>query len=424
MELNSFTPAQEAGAAMDFVHLHVHSHYSFLQALSTPEELVKAAAGMGQKALALTDTSVCAGFPKFSNDCGKAKVKPILGMEAHVVPDVSKKEKGEPRHSVVLLAKDREGLQNLFRISSEANLDGFYMRPRTDWPHLAASAKGLVCLSAGTRGEAYKLLYERKEEEARASLRRHREAFGGDFYAEIMRHAHTEASITADTRRVMDMLLAMADAEGIPSVATNDVRYCSKEQAQYHDIFMCLERLTCVKAKDRFSLKSEDYHLKSAEEMMAAFAERPDLLERTNEVAAKVGQKLMEFGADCVPGEHIAQGRDPQEFLQEHVYNGLKAKGLFDKSEYRDRVDYELRVFSACRFTKYFLILWEFINDARGKGIRIGAGRGSAAGSLCLYALGVTALDPIKYNLMFERFLSVETVRKVDAEDFGIEVAK
>jgi len=405
---------------MDFVHLHVHSHYSFLQALSTPEELIKAAAGMGQKALALTDTAACAGFPKFSKGCEKAKLKPILGMELTVVPDVTKKEKGEPRYSVLLLAKDKVGLQNLFQLSSEAQLDGFYVRPRTDWKRLSASAKGLVCLTAGTRGEAYKLLFVQKNDEAKASLQRFRELYGGDFYVEIMRQAHTEASIMQDTRRVMDLLLALADAEGIPSVATNDVRYCTRDLAQYHDTFMCLERLTCVKSKDRFNLKSDDYYLKSAEEMVAAFAERSDLVERTAEVAEKIGTGLMEFGADCVPGDHIACGRDPQEFLQEHVYNGLKAKGLFDKKEYKDRVDYELRVFSACKFTKYFLILWEFINDARGKGIRIGAGRGSAAGSLCLYALGVTALDPIKYNLMFERFLSVETKRKVDADDFGI----
>ncbi|MFO7933490.1 MAG: amidase family protein [Bacteroidales bacterium] len=251
----------------------------------------------------------------------------------------------------------------------------------------------------------------------------YKEAFGDDFYAEIMFHRYPgNPGIEEDEKRVMGELFAMARKKDVPCFCSNDVRYCTQDQAAAHDALLCLQPLRCIKDQERFSMNSDDFYLKSETEMNSAFSKHPELLKTTLEIAEKVEGDVMESGGDYVPGEDISGDVPPDQYLRELVVAGMQAKGLYDIPEYRERMEHELKVFSACGYVRYFLVLWDFINNARSKDIRIGAGRGSAAGSLCLYALGVTALDPLKYDLLFERFLSVETVKKITADDFGLEV--
>lgn len=404
---------------MDFAHLHVHSHYSVYHGLPTPEELVSQAKKLGFKSLALTDYGVCGGFIKFSTECKKVGIKPIFGLETHVVPDMNVKEKGGVRRNFVLLAKNRTGYKNLLKISSEAYITGFYHRPRIDLPFLSNHAEGLICSTSNMSGVIPSMIWENNNEGAYKELRRYKEIFGDNFYAEMMRHEYTN-NLTGDEMRVMATLFKMAHKLDIRCYATNDVRYCRREQAKAHDVVLCLDMKRCYKDPSRFSMKSDDFYMKSTEEMAALFPNHPELLSNAAEVAESIEDDVMEMGGNYVPGAHISGGRNPLDFLRDLVYDGMKAKGIADRPEYVERVEFELKVFDACGYVLYFLVLWDFINNARTSGIRIGPGRGSAAGSLCLYALGVTALDPIKYELLFERFLSVDTVYSIGADDFGM----
>jgi len=405
-----------------FIHLHVHSHYSLLKALNSPKELVATASELGFQALALTDFGICGGFPKFATECAEAGIKPIFGLEAYLVPDMKIKEKGERRSNVLLIAKNREGYRNLLDVSTEAHVTGFYNRPRIDFSYLSRHAEGMICATANLSGHIPSLIYAGKHDVASNAMDAYKGVFGDDFYAEIMFHRYPgNPGIEEDEKRVMGELFAMARSKDVRCFCSNDVRYCKKKQAKAHDALMCIQPLRCLKDQERFSMNSDDFYMKTAQEMASVFSKHPELLKTTLEIVEKVEDDVMESGGDYVPGEDISSDVPPAQFLRELVIAGMQARGIYDKPEYRERMEHELRVFSACGYVRYFLVLWDFINNARSKGIRIGAGRGSAAGSLCLYALGVTALDPLKYDLLFERFLSVETVQKISAEDFGVE---
>jgi DNA polymerase-3 subunit alpha len=389
--------------------------------LNSPKELVARASEISLPAMALTDFGLCGGFPKFVSECNKAKIKPVLGLEIRIVPDRSVKERGEARRSVLLLAKNRAGYRNLLALCSEGYLTGFYNKPRIDFDFLMAHAEGLICTTSDLFGHIPALLYTGRRDTAIAAIRAYKAVFGDDFYIEIMRHKFFSPAIAEDERRIMDELQNLARDFGVKCFCSNDVRYAVKEDYQAHDVLTCFQGLRCVKDTERPSLKSDDYYLKTPGEMAVAFSDCPELLTTTMEIVDKVDSEVMEAGGDYVPGADISGDHDPEEFLRDLVVDGMKQKGLYDIPEYRERMDFELKVFSACGYVRYFLVLWDFINAARTKKIRIGAGRGSAAGSICLYALGVTKLDPIKYGLLFERFLSVETSKMIEPADFGLE---
>lgn len=403
---------------MDFVHLHVKSHYSMLHALAKPTEIVDAAAKLGQKAIALTDFGLCAGFPKFVKSCKKAGIKPILGMEILMVNDMSVKEKGDSskRKSIVLIARNSAGYRNLLDLSSTSFISGFYQKPRIDPSYLKERTEGLICLTGNIYSHIPSLVWTNESAKAEASMKFYKEVFGKWFFVEILRHP----GFTAEAE-VMAKMETLASKYGVKCVAANDVRYLVKGDAEAHDIFTCLENTKCVKDEGRFRLSGAEYYLKSSEEMCSLFSDKPEYIERTMEIAEAVDVSTMEEEKDGLPGHHISGDVPPEKFLRDLVFNGLKAKGLSDDERYVDRLEYELKVFSVCGYVRYFLVLWDFVANAKSKGIRVGPGRGSAAGSLALYVLDITKLDPIKYDLLFERFLSVDTKYTMDPSDFGVD---
>ena len=405
----------------DFTHLHVHSHYSIFQALPKPKELVAAAAKIGFKALALTDYGLCAGFPGFVVACRKAGIKPLLGYEAYIVPDRMVKEKGEKRFNVLLIAKNRIGYKNLIDISSEGHINGSYFgRPRIDLQYLAEHSKGLVCSTANISGHVPTKIHLNEEDKARAAMGWYKDVFGDDFYAEIMFHKYMKQATQDMEMSVMKRLLEMANSMGVKSFCSNDVRYCTTDQAPCLEAYMCCPKPTRpLKDPRHFSLETNEFYLKTPEEMAQYFS--PELMQTTAEIVEKVDSDILGGTEDYLPRFDVPDGHTEGTFLRSLIYEGMKAKGLYDKPEYRERAEMEMKVFEACNYVKYFLVLWDFVNAAKRNGIIVGPGRGSAAGSLCLYALNITKLDPLEHGLLFERFLSVAVERKIEPADFGLD---
>jgi DNA polymerase III subunit alpha len=402
---------------VEYVHLHVKSHYSMLHALATPSQLVSKASKIGQRAIALTDFGLCAGFPKFAESCKKAGIKPIFGMELFVVKNMDEKEKGDGsrRKSIVLIARTAEGYRNLLDISSESFMRGFYQKPRIDFAYLEKKSAGLICLTGGIYSHIPSMVWVNDMEKADKAMKYYKRLFGEWFFVEITRHPGVP-----EEEQVMKSMEELARRHGVRCVAANDVRYADKSDAEAHDVFTCLENTKCVKDEGRFRLKQPEYYLKTSEEMCALFADRPEYIQASADIAASIEITTIEEGKDCIPGAHISGDRSPSEFLRQLVFDGLKSKGLGNDERYVDRLEFELKVFDVCGYTLYFLVLWDFVANAKSKGIRVGPGRGSAAGSLALYVLDITKLDPIKYDLLFERFLSVDTAYHLEPADFGL----
>lgn len=408
----------------DFTHLHAHSHYSIFQGLPKPDELVAAAAAIGYKALALTDYGLCAGFPGFVVECKKAGIKPILGFEAYIVPDRMVKEKGEKRHNILLIAKDRQGYENLIDISSEGFRNGLYFgKPRIDLGYLAGHSKGLICSTSNISGHIPTKIQLNEEDKARSAMGWYRDVFGDDFYAEIMFHKYSKSAVQEMEMSVMKRLLEIAGSMGIKSFCSNDVRYCRREDASFFEAYICCAPPSRpLQDPRRFSMCSDEFYLKTPAEMAEYFNQ--DLIRTTAEITEKVDSSILGGGNDYLPSFDVPPGHTEESFLRSLIYEGLKSKGLFDKSEYRERAEMEMKVFEACNYVKYFLVLWDFVNAAKNNGIVVGPGRGSAAGSLCLYALNITKLDPLEHDLLFERFLSVAVERKIELSDFGFEIGE
>jgi len=384
--------------------------------------MVQAASDMGMKALAVTDFNMCSSFPKFVRACLAKGIKPILGTEVIVVPDMTVKEKGF-FGNVVLLAKNRTGYRNILKISSESHIKGMYFKPRVDMDLLERHSEGVICMTGSINGHVPTLLFKNEKDEALSVFKEYRRIYGDDFYCQMSVHKYFDKNMEEQERSVMADMYKMATHFGVKCVATNDVRYRYKEQQEPYDVLMCLDtgQYKCVKDDERYKIDSNDFYFKSAEEMLEMYPKHPEFIEETVRLANTIEDDVMEFGGDYVPGLHISGDKPPLEFLREIVLEGMMKKGLAENKEYMDRMEFELKVFEACGYVLYFLILWDFINFANMNNIRVGPGRGSAAGSLCLYVLDITKLDPIKYELLFERFLSIETFRNVDESDFGLE---
>jgi DNA polymerase-3 subunit alpha len=392
-----------------------------MRGLCSPGEIVEVAADMGMRAVAVTDFNMCSSFPKFVKACVKKGIKPILGTEVIVVPDMAVKERGF-LGNVVLLAKNRIGYRNILKISSESHINGMYFKPRVDMALLELYSDGVICMTGSISGHVPTLLFKNEKDDALAAFKEYKRIYGDDFYCQMSVHNYFDSNMQEQERNVMADMYRMATHFGVKCVATNDVRYLRKEQQEPYDVLMCLDtgQYKCVKDDERYKIDSNDFYFKSAEEMLEMYPKHPEFIEETVNVADKIDDDVMEFGGDYVPGSHICGDKPPLDFLRDIVMDGMMKKGLSDKKEYMDRIEFELRVFEACGYVLYFLILWDFINFANNNGIRVGPGRGSAAGSLCLYVLDITKLDPIKYDLLFERFLSIETFRNIDESDFGI----
>ncbi len=403
-----------------FVHLHVHSEYSLLDGAARLKDLVKTAAEMGMPALALTDHGVMYGVIDFYKLAKEHGIHPILGCEVYVatrtrfdrVPHVD-----DSQYHLTLLAENETGYKNLLALVSAAYLEGFYYKPRVDRELLARHSKGLIALSACLAGEVPAAILSGEEEKAREAAEAYREIFGPDnFFLELMDHQMPEQ------QRVNAGLREIARATGIPLVVTNDAHYIRKEDAKVHDILLCIQTGKTVQDENRLRFPTQEFYLKSAAEMAALFPGDPEAVRRTREIAERCRVEL-DFNQMHLPEYRVPDEYDLDSYLKKLCWEGLEQRyhGEIPPGA-RERLEYELQVLCKMGFAGYFLIVQDFVNWARRKGIIVGPGRGSAAGSLVAYALGITSIDPLKYGLLFERFLNPERITMPDIDiDFCFE---
>ncbi|MFD1178344.1 DNA polymerase III subunit alpha, partial [Paenibacillus puldeungensis] len=405
----------------DFVHLHVHSEYSLLDGAARLDELVARAAESGMTALALTDHGVMYGAVPFYKLCKAHGIKPIIGCEVYFTAD-SRKERGsrqdQPIYHLILLAKNETGYRNLMKLSSIGYLEGFHYKPRIDWEVLERHRDGLICLSSCLGGEVPQHLLRGKYDDAKKAALKYKTAFGDDFYLELQDHGIPEQ------KKVNPELVRLSQETGISLVATNDVHYLSKEDAEVQDVLICIGTGKTVGDEDRLKMKTNQLYLKTGMEMAALFPHIPEALENTAKIAAKCELEL-EFGRHILPAfRPIPEGQTAGSYLAYLCRKGLAERyGHLEvwqdeagRGQLEERLGYELEVIGNMGFSDYFLIVWDFIAFAHRQGIKTGPGRGSSAGSIVAYVLHITDVDPIKYRLLFERFLNPERVTMPDID--------
>lgn len=404
---------------MSFTHLHVHTEYSLLDGACRINELVETAARLGQKNLAITDHGVMYGAVAFYKAAKKANIKPIIGCEVYVAPR-SRFDKNHAldsvRYHLILLCKNETGYKNLIKIVSSSWTEGFYVKPRVDEELLRKYSEGLIALSGCLFGEVAQNILAQNEEAALETAVKYNEIFGeGNYYLEVQNHG------MSDELEVISGAVKISYKTGIPLVATNDVHYCKKEDSDIQRVLIAIGTNTVLGEENGLSFEGEDFYLKSEEEMREAFSVCPQAISTTEEIAEKCNFDF-EFGVTKLPLFDIP-GDDHREYLKNSCMNGLNR--LFPEGipkEYVQRLDYELSVIHGMGFDDYFLIVADFISFAKSRGIPVGPGRGSAAGSLAAYSLGITGIDPIKNKLLFERFLNPERVSMPDIDiDFCYE---
>jgi len=405
---------------MAFVHLHVHSEYSLLDSTCRIPELVARAAEQGMPALALTDHGVLSGAVKFYRAAQEAGVKPILGCELYVSPRSRRTRetiKGEPNYyHLVALAQDETGWGNLLSLVSRAHTEGFYYKPRVDLELLDKYSQGLIALSACESGEVQKLLLNGKKTEAKRAAGRLAEIFPGRFYLELQDHGLERS------RRIIRGQLEIADELGLPYVATSDVHYLTPEDQEAHQVLINIQGGKKLGEPDARSFDGDGYHFLTEKEIRSRFRELPQAVDRALEVAERI-ELALSFGEYLLPSFPVPEGYlSPQAYLEQLAWEGAKAKyGDPLPEEVRERLSYELSVIGKMGFASYFLIVQDFVRYAREQGIPVGPGRGSAAGSLVAYVLGITQVDPLRWGLLFERFLNPDRISLPDIDiDFCV----
>jgi DNA polymerase-3 subunit alpha len=400
----------------EFVHLHVHSHYSLLDAMNRLDELAARTRALGMRAIALTDHGNLFGAIEFHRAALSHGVKPIIGCELYVVPDNCETHGPRPDGfergcHLTVLAATADGYRNLVRLASDAYTRGFYYHPRVDHDLLASHADGLIALSGCLSSETSKRFLSGDHEGAANTLRRYRDIFGaGNFYVELQDHG-----IVAQ-KELMAFLMARAKADHMPTVATNDVHYLHSDDAPVHDALLCIGTRSLLRDEKRKRYGSDQFYLKTPEEMRRRFAFDLDAIQRTVEIAERVELEIT-FGKHHLPSFPVPIGEGGEtDHLRRLAEEGLKARAVDDDARYHDRLKIELDVIVRRGFAGYFLIVSDFISEARRRGIPVGPGRGSAAGSLVAYSLGITEVDPIRYGLIFERFLNPERTSLPDID--------
>ena len=405
---------------MNFAHLHVHTEYSLLDGSNKINEYVARVKELGMNSAAITDHGVMFGCIDFYRAAKAAGIKPILGCEVYVAPGSRfDREAGQTEnryYHLVLLAENNQGYQNLMKIVSKAFIDGFYYKPRVDLELLEEYHEGIIALSACLAGEVAKNLTRGFYEEAKKAALRYQEIFGeGNFFLEMQDHGIPEQ------QRVNQQLLRMHQETGIELVVTNDVHYTYDTDVEAHDILLCVQTGKRLQDEDRMRYEGGQYYVKSPEEMLKLFPYIPEALENTQKIADRCDVEI-EFGVTKLPKFDVPAPYTSWEYLNKLCYDGLKERYTENLDELGKRLEYELGVIQKMGYVDYFLIVWDFIRFARDHDIMVGPGRGSAAGSLVSYTLGITKLDPIKYDLLFERFLNPERVSMPDIDvDFCFE---
>lgn len=401
---------------MAFAHLHVHTEYSLLDGACRMERLLDAAKEMGQTAVAITDHGCMYGVVEFYKAAKKRGIQPILGCEVYVARrtrfDKVHELDGENRH-LVLLCENETGYHNLLALVSKAWVEGFYSKPRVDLDLLREHHEGLIALSACLAGEIPRALTRGDYEGAREAALRYEGIFGrGNFYLELQDHG------MAEQKRINPQLIRLSRETGIPLVATNDCHYIAPEDSRMHRVLLCIQTGRTIEDENAMEFGSEEFYFKSEEEMRALFPDVPEAADNTVKIAQRC-QVELEFGKTKLPAFFTPDGSDNLEFFRRLCQEGLiRRYGENPPQEYRDRLEYEIRVISQMGYVNYYLIVWDFIRYARSVGIPVGPGRGSGAGSLAAYCVGITNVDPMRYDLLFERFLNPE---RVSMPDFDID---
>ena len=406
---------------MSFVHLHTHTEYSLLDGSNKINEYVKRVKEMGMTAAAITDHGVMYGIIDFYRACKEEGINPVLGCEVYVAPnsrfDREISHGDDKYYHLILLAENNKGYENLVKIVSAGFVDGFYYRPRVDFEILEKYHEGLICLSACLAGEIPRLLMRGLYEEAKACALKYKNTFGeGNFFLEMQDHGIMEQ------QNVNQQLMRMSKETGIELVVTNDCHYTLASDADSHDVLLCIQTGKKLSDEDRMRYEGGQYFVKSEEEMRSLFPYAIEAIERTQSIADRCHVEI-EFGVTKLPHFEVPQGFDSYSYLCKLCYDGLARR--YDEAQAKElepRLEYELTTIKNMGYVDYFLIVWDFINYARTKGIPVGPGRGSAAGSLVSYTTGITNIDPIKYALVFERFLNPERVSMPDIDiDFCYE---
>jgi DNA polymerase-3 subunit alpha len=411
-----------------FIHLHVHSHYSLLDGLAKIDELIEKAKEYKMDSLALTDHGVMYGAVEFYGKCLAADIKPIIGVEVYVSSG-SRLDKGagkmDRRFHLILLAKNEIGYRNLIQLVTKSHLEGFYYKPRVDRELLEKYHEGLIALSACLQGEVPAAVLDNDIGRAKRVALEHQQIFGKEnFYLEIQDHPNS-----IDQIRTNEGLIKLSKELDIPLVATNDVHYANKEDADVHDVLLCVQTNHTVDEKERMTMKEDDFSFKSTEHMVNAFKDAPEAIKNTLEIAKKCNLKI-ELDKIELPDFPLPEKETADSYLEKLCAEGLAKRfpsTLFDKKgeeqkikEIKERLDFELQTIKKTGFASYFLIVQDVVNWAKKQRIVVGPGRGSAAGSLVSYLLNVTNVDPLKYKLLFERFLNPERISMPDIDlDFA-----
>ncbi len=400
----------------NFVHLHIHSEFSLLDGANRIKDLPVRAKELGMDAIALTDHGAMYGTIDFYKACKKEGVKPIIGCEVYVAPRsrFDKEPNIDNRYNhLILLAKNHQGYQNLSKLVSIGFVDGYYYKPRIDLEVLEKYHEGLICLSACLAGSVNQALLNGDNEKAEEIALWHKRVFGEDYYIEIQNNG-IEEQVLANQK-----LVALARKLDIPLVATNDAHYLKKEDAYNHEVLLCIQTGKRMSDMDRMRFETDELYVKSPEEMIDYFKAFPDAIENTVKIAEKCNVEF-EFGHTILPNYDV-----PEEFATHYDYfkklceDGIKNRyGENPSQEILERMEYELGVIQKMGYVDYFLIVWDFIHYAKTHGIPVGPGRGSGAGSIIAYAIEITDIDPMKYGLLFERFLNPE---RISMPDFDVD---
>ena len=405
---------------MAFTHLHVHTEYSLLDGSAKIGELVSRAKELGFDSLAITDHGVMYGVIDFYKACRKAGIKPILGCEVYVAPESRFDRElsgGDDRYyHLILLAENNTGYENLTRIVSRGFMDGFYYKPRVDKELLRKFHEGIICTSACLAGEVQRFLVKGMYEEAKACALEYQEIFGeGNYFLELQDHGLDEQ------KKVNQGLMRLHHETGIPLVATNDSHYILKEDWEAHDILLCIQTQKKVTDEDRLRYASGQFYLRSEEEMRALFPYAQDACDNTHRIAERCNVEI-EFGVTKLPKFAVPEGYTSETYLEALCEKGFRERYPEADEALKERLRYELNIIRTMGYVDYFLIVWDYINFAKEHGIPVGPGRGSGAGSVVAYSLRITDIDPIRYQLLFERFLNPERVSMPDIDvDFCYE---
>ena len=404
---------------MSFTHLHLHTEYSLLDGACRIPKLVERIKALGMTSCAITDHGVMYGCIDFYSAMKDAGIKPIIGCEVYVCRDRLDKSAANREYShLILLCENNTGYQNLMKLVSEGFLTGYYYRPRIDYNLIRQHSEGLICLSACLSGDLPKLLLQGRYDDAEAYVREMQDIFGEkNFYVEIMDHGIREEKI------VMPRLISLAREMNVPLVATNDCHYLEEKDADAQEVLLCIQTGKTLDDANRMRMDTRQLYVKSEDEMRTLFAACPDAVDRTQEIADRCNVEF-EFGVTRLPHYPVPEGETALSMLTRLTHEGLRERypDAKETDEPWTRLNYELNVITSMGYVDYFLIVWDFIRYAKSQGIMVGPGRGSGAGSIVAYSLGITMLDPLKYQLLFERFLNPERVTMPDIDvDFCYE---